>query len=168
MPWNRKRKDEIVRTLFMIGVAAKGIDGVLELLGAIVLFLVPAAQIPELAHALLLHEIKEDPQDLLVGIVMRSLTDLSADTRLFGVLFLLEHGAVKVGLVVALLRRYLWAYPVAIAAFMAFVAYQLNRYASTHSPWLIVLSVTDVVVIALTWLEYRRLQRNERIGQEVS
>ena len=69
MPWNRKRKDEIVRTLFMIGVAAKGIDGVLELLGAIVLFLVPAAQIPELAHALLLHEIKEDPQDLLVGIV---------------------------------------------------------------------------------------------------
>ena len=166
MAWNRKKRDWIVHLLFMIGVAAKGVDGALELLGAIVLYLVPAARIPAIAHTLMLHEINEDPQDFLVGIVTHSLAHLSVDAKLFGVLFLLGHGAVKVGLVVALLRRYLWAYPAAIAAFTAFVAYQITRYASTHSPWLLVISAIDVVVIGLTWLEYGRLQRSEVIARE--
>jgi uncharacterized membrane protein len=46
----------------------------------------------------------------------------------------------------------------AIVVFVLFIAYQLYRYALESSTTMIVLSVFDVIVIALTWLEYRRLQ----------
>jgi uncharacterized membrane protein len=36
---------------------------------------------------------------------------------------------------------------------------QLYRYVFTHSPWLLVLTALDLVVILLTWHEYRLLRR---------
>ena len=73
-------------------------------------------------------------------------------------MYLLRHGVVKTGLVTALLLRRRWAYPVAIFAFLLFLIYQLYRYSHANAPELLVLSVMDVVVIALTWFEYRRLR----------
>jgi uncharacterized membrane protein len=46
-----------------------------------------------------------------------------------------------------------------MVVFVLFIAYQLYRYALEPSSSMIGLSVLDVVVIALTWLEYRRLKR---------
>ncbi len=83
---------------------------------------------------------------------------LSGDVKLFGALFLLSHGVVKIGLVAGLLLRRHWAYPAAIGVFLLFLVYQLYRYAHTHALWLLALSVLDVFVIALTWIEYRRLR----------
>jgi uncharacterized membrane protein len=65
---------------------------------------------------------------------------------------------VKIGLVAALMLKLKWAYPAAIAAFTIFLGYQMYRYSHTHSPELLVLSVLDILVIILTWLEYKRLQ----------
>ena len=36
--------------------------------------------------------------------------------------------------------------------------YQLFRFRVTHSPWLLALTVVDIVVIWLTWHEYRYLR----------
>ena len=52
----------------------------------------------------------------------------------------------------------MWAYPAAIGAFVLFLVYQLYRYTHTSSAWLLVLSVVDVCVIVITWLEYKRLR----------
>jgi uncharacterized membrane protein len=67
----------------------------------------------------------------------------------------LSHGIVKLFLVVGLLRNKLWAYPAAIVVFVLFIAYQLYRLSSAPSPLLVLLTVFDVVVIGLTWHEYR-------------
>ena len=64
-----------------------------------------------------------------------------------------------------MLRELWWAFPLAIAAFTAFVVYQFYRYSHTHSFWLLVLSATDIVVIILTWMEYRRLLRHSELGR---
>ena len=80
----------------------------------------------------------------------------------FGAVYLLWHGLVKAVLVAGLLLKQRWAYPTAILAFVLFVIYQLYRYTFTHAPELIYLSVLDVIVIALTWLEYQRL-RSEHV-----
>jgi uncharacterized membrane protein len=103
------------------------------------------------------HELSEDPHDLVARTLLHAAQQFSGDVKLFGALFLLSHGVVKIGLVAGLLLRRHWAYPAAIAVFLAFLVYQLYRYAHTHSVWLLVLSVLDVFVIALTWAEYRRL-----------
>jgi Predicted membrane protein (DUF2127) len=51
--------------------------------------------------------------------------------------------------------RRLWYYPVAIIVFALFIAYQLYRYTFSHSVWLLLITALDIIVIALTWHEYR-------------
>ena len=70
----------------------------------------------------------------------------------------MSHGVIKLWLIIGLLRRKLWYYPLAIAVFGLFIVYQLYRYSFTNSVWLLVLSAVDAAVIALTWHEYRYLR----------
>lgn len=153
-----RNRNEVVRALFYISVIGKAIDGALEIIGGIILFIVNPGQINWMLRVLTQHELSEDPYDVIAGLVLRSVQHLSTSTQAFAAFFLLWHGVVKVGLVWALLRKQLWAYPTAIIVFGLFLAYQIYRYTHTHSVWLIALSIIDVFVIVLTWLEYKRLR----------
>lgn len=151
-------RERFVHTLFDVGIIGKGIDGVLEIAGGMLLFFVDPAQIGRVVRVLTQHELSEDPNDLVAGYLLHAAQHLSAGVETFGAVYLLAHGIIKVGLVAALLRRQFWAYPVAILAFALFLFYQLYRYAHTRATWLLVLSAVDVFVIVITWLEYRRLR----------
>lgn len=152
------QRDRIVHVLFFISVVSKGIDGVLEIVGGALLFLVSRVRIHNIARILTQHELSEDPHDVIANYLLTSTRHLSTGAQAFAASYLAWHGLVKVALVAALLLKRPWAYPAAIAAFLLFLAYQLYRYSHTHSPELLVLSVLDVVVIVLTWLEYKRLR----------
>lgn len=152
-------RGKAVHLLFDIGVIAKAVNGLLELAGGIALLLVSPAQINGLLRVVTRRELSRDPHDAVAGWLLHSAQHLSIGTETFAAFFLLWHGVVKVGLAVALLRKLRWAYPTAMAAFALFLAYQFYRYGQTHSAWLLAISVLDVVVIILTWLEYQRLGR---------
>ena len=159
------RRERIVHTLFDIGAITKGIDGALEIVGGVLLFLLSPGQLHHIVRVLTQHELSEDPGDVVASYLLRASQHLSASAKLFGAVYLLWHGVVKVGIVTALLGRQRWAYPAAIVAFLLFLVYQLYRYAVTYSPELLVLSVLDVFVIALTWLEYVRLRASRAFSQ---
>jgi uncharacterized membrane protein len=53
----------------------------------------------------------------------------------------------------------LWAYPLAIFLFGVFVIYQVFRLERVHSIGLLLLTISDVVIIWLTLLEYRDQKR---------
>lgn len=53
--------------------------------------------------------------------------------------------------------RKLWAYPLTIISLILFIAYHVYRYTLTQSMFLILLIVFDLVMIALTYLEYKRI-----------
>ncbi|MEJ2760894.1 MAG: DUF2127 domain-containing protein [Gammaproteobacteria bacterium] len=150
-------KSRIVHLFFNISILAKGVDGVFEILGGLLLLLVTPLHIHSILRILTMHELSEDPKDLIANYLLNSTQHLSAGTKNFAAIYLLWHGAVKAGLVAALLFRKRWAYPAAMAAFFLFLVYQLYRYSHTASPLLLVLSAVDVFIIILTWLEYRRL-----------
>jgi uncharacterized membrane protein len=152
------RAQRIAHRIFEIGLALKGVDGALEIAGGTLLFFVTPAQLYRMARVLTWHELTEDPHDLVANLVLHGAQHLTAGAALFGALYLVGHGVVKVGLVGALLGRRRWAYPAAIAVFLLFLAFQLYRYTYTASAALLALSVLDVVVIALTWREYRALR----------
>ena len=151
------RRGRIVHALFDISVIIKGIDGVLEVVGGALLFVVSPARLHELVRVLTQHELSRDSHDVVATYLLRSSEQLSGSAQTFGAMYLLWHGVVKVALVTGLLLKQRWAYPVAILAFVLFLLYQLYRYNHTRAPELLVLSVIDVVVIVLTWLEYKRL-----------
>ena len=153
-----QRKSRVVHVLFDLSVIGKGIDGVLEIVGGVLLFFVAPDRIYSVLQVLTQHELSEDPRDLVATYLLNSTQHLTRGVTMFAAVYLLWHGAVKVGLVAALLLKRRWAYPAAIAAFSLFLVYQLYRYTHTHSPGLMALSILDVLVIILTWIEYKRLQ----------
>src|ERR1700687_3280021 len=107
-------RDKTVHILFDIGLIGKAVDGVLEIIGGIVLFFVNPDQINGMLQVLTQHELSKDPHDFLANLLLHSMQHLSTDTIVFAAFFLLWHGIIKVGIVWALFRKYFWAYPIAM------------------------------------------------------
>jgi uncharacterized membrane protein len=84
---------------------------------------------------------------------------------LFGAVYLLTHGGVKVALVVALLLNKLRAYPCMIVVLLSFIGYQLYRIVLNPIAGLVALTVFDALIVVLTWQEYRRQWRILRESQ---
>src|SRR3989442_9988586 len=139
-----------VQIAFDIGIFFKGFDGVLEIVGGLLLFVVWPETIAGILTSLTQHELSEDPHDVIASQLARLVQDFSASAQVFAGVYLLSHGVIKVVLVASLLRERLWAYPAAIVVFTLFIVYQMYRYVLDPSTSMIVLSVLDGIVISLT------------------
>jgi len=104
------RGDLLDRAFFVV-ITLKGLDGVLEVVGGLLLLAVSPATIDRLARALTQHELSEDPHDFIATHLLHYTGALTGASVRFGAVYLLLHGAVKIILVAALLRNQLWAYP---------------------------------------------------------
>ena|SRR5665213_405375 len=145
--------------LFLASVWFKGLDGLLELIGGIALVSVKPAFVLHIARLVTQDEIAEDPRDWVANALRHAAAHLSLGGKEFMAIYLLIHGGVKLGLVLALLKRVLVAYPISVAIFAGFIAYQLYRYTFTNGLALLVLSAVDMVVIVFIMLEYVALRR---------
>lgn len=144
-----------------MGVILKGLNGLLELIGGILLLWFPPSAIQSVVVRLTQMELSEDRRDYVATHLRAAATALSANAELFAALYLLAHGVIKIALVYALLRGKPWAYPWAIAIFAAFAVYQMYRYLITPSGWLIGLTVLDGIVILLTTVEWRGVREKQ-------
>jgi uncharacterized membrane protein len=158
------RPDAEDRT-FRVLIILKGLDGVLEVIGGILLLIVKPEQIAGFAQFLTQHELSEDPHDLIANLVLHGSHSLSgAHATLFGALYLLSHGLAKVVLVGALLLDKLWAYPWLIGFLGVFIVYQVYRLFVDFSVGLLLLTLFDIVIVWLTVREYQRNRRRAREG----
>jgi uncharacterized membrane protein len=158
----RLERGDLLDRAFLVGITLKGLDGVLEVLGGLLLLVVSPATIDMVARALTQHELSEDPHDFIANHLLHYTGSLTGASVRFAAVYLLLHGAVKIVLVVALLRNQLWAYPWTIAFLLAFIAYQLYRLTFAPSLGLVGLTIFDAVVTWLTWREYQRQRRARR------
>jgi uncharacterized membrane protein len=104
------------------------------------------------------HELSEDPRDLVANFLLSLSGSFSISAQHFAVFYLMSHGIIKCILILLLWRRKLWAYPLTIVSLILFVAYQVYRYTLTQSVFLILLTAFDAAMIALTYLEYKRIK----------
>jgi uncharacterized membrane protein len=151
-------KSQLRERLFRVSVALKGLHAVFEVVGGIALLVISPAFISRTIEFLTQDEIAEDPRDRIANYLLDATHHLSLGSQHFAAFYLLSHGVIKAFLVAALLKSRVWAYPLALIVFAAFIAYQLYRFTFTHSAGLIALSLFDLVVIWLIWLEYRALR----------
>ncbi|WP_033290608.1 DUF2127 domain-containing protein [Amycolatopsis jejuensis] len=146
--------------LFRIAIALKGLDGAVQLVGALILAFVPSAVVTGFAHAVITRDLLGDPSGTLARHLQVAAEHFAAGgTKTFAVGYLLAHGLVKLGLVWALARKWLRAYPVAMVVLAAFVAYEIYRAIETHSIALPFFALLDAVIILLVYREYRALKR---------
>jgi len=152
---NEKR----IHQAFEIGILLKGAHALIEIAGGIALYFVSAATIAGWVNTLTQDELSEDPQDFLARHLATLAQHFSVGSKRFYAFYLLSHGLIKILLVAGLLRGKLWSYPASLVALGLFIVYQLYRFSYTQSAGLIVLTIFDLVVMALIWLEYRIVRR---------
>ena len=101
------------------------------------------AAISRLVTFLTQHELSEDPHDFIATHLLNTATGLTRSAVLFGSLYLISHGLVKIVLVAALLKNKLWAYPSMIVFLLLLIVYQIYRIVLVPSVGLIALTVFD-------------------------
>lgn len=152
--------------LFRIAMAVKGIDGAIELIGGVLLLLVSQTEVQKVITVVVTHDLLGPPDGSLSRHFVAGTAEFASGDRTFAVLYLLLHGAIKVALVLALLRHWLPAYPVAVVVLGAFVVYEIYRATQTGSVLLPLLAVLDILVIALVIREYLALRRERHLSPE--
>jgi uncharacterized membrane protein len=139
---------------FRVGITIKGIDGILEALGGVLLWF-KVNTLNAWLQALCKHELARDKHDYIFSHLSIASQKLASGSPMFASLYLLSHGLVKAVLVICLWMNKLWAYPLTIAVFATFVIYQIYRFTHTHSVGLVILTLFDLLLIFLTWKEYQ-------------
>lgn len=153
-----ERREQRLHRFFEITLLLKAVFAAGEIVAAIGVYIIPLHVIADVVGAVTHAELAAHPHDLVAAHLADWARNLSVGTQHFVAFYLLSHGAVKLWVIIGLMRERLWYYPVALVVFTIFVIYQLHRYTVTHSVSLLVITVIDLVVIGLTWHEYRYLR----------
>ena len=149
-----------IRIIFRVSLWFKAVFAATEIIGGITAFFITRQFLVQAANTITQGELNEDPSDLVANYLRHAVHHFSGSTRHFTAVYLLAHGIIKLWLVVGLLRLRLWYYPTALVVFSLFIVYQLYRFSHTHSLALLFVTAVDLVVIGLTWHEYRYLRRS--------
>jgi len=148
---------------FLISILLKGINGVLEILGGILLLIIRGqsivnfVEVASFVEIITEGEVIQVPKNLASNFLL-NLAYSVALNKYFTIIFLLSHGIIKLFLIICLLKRKLWSYPLAILVFVLFIVYQTYQYYLSPSSLMILLNIFDVFVILVTYIEYRSLK----------
>lgn len=142
--------------VFEVSIILKGLDGLLEAIGGLILLVVSAGSIQRFADWITVHELSHDPHDFLANHILHYTSHLSGYSVKFGAFYLLSHGIVKIVLVVAVLKQKLWAYPWMIGFLVVFIGYQIYRMSIHFTVGMLLLTLFDVFIVWLTVLEYKK------------
>ena len=131
--------------MFDVAVALKALNGVLEI-GAGYFLIFKPGWVGLAAARWSAQVLNAHPAAPFAAAITRWGAGLTLDTEHFASTYLIAHGAAKLLIAWALLKEKLWAFPTGLAVFGLLLAYQLYRFANTHSTMLAVLVVLDLVV----------------------
>src|SRR5581483_3161259 len=110
---------------FRISLYLKGLDGALETIGGILLFFVKPDQVNHFARWLTQGQLSRDPDDWLANHIVKSAHNLTGASLIFGAIYLLAQGIIKVVLVYQVFHDRVWAYLALIAVIGLFAIYQV-------------------------------------------
>jgi uncharacterized membrane protein len=155
--------EENVRLAFRVSLFIKAVFALLEIAGGVLAYFISREFLVGVITAITQDELIEDPNDFIANQLLHLAQQFSISTQYFTAFYLLSHGVIKLFLIAGLLRERLWYYPLAMIVFAFFITYQLYRFSFTHSVWLLVITILDMVVIWLTSREYKYLRRDRAV-----
>lgn len=149
-----KNKEELLEVSFNAMLLGKSIFAFVEFLSGLLLIFIPL----DLIKSTIQHLAAAIAFAPLSSIITNAGERLTSDATLFAVIYLLLHGALKLVTLALLWRKILWSYPLSIVLLVGFITYQMFEFFNHGSISMLVLCVVDLVMIALTLLEYRKLK----------
>ena len=152
---------------YELSIIFKALGGVIECMSGISLLFISPMQIHGFVSSLTHSELLEDPHGLISVHLNNWASHLGGHATLFGAIYLLVHGVLKIGIVAALLFKKNWAYPAAIVIFSGFAVYQIYATIAKASVGFALLTVYDLIVIYLIWIEYKKARvESGRVKEE--
>lgn len=152
----------MIHVSFDIGLLLKAFAALLEIIGGIALIFLPPDKMNVFISFITKGELLEDPKDLIMNYLVNLGHSFGISSWHFVIFYLLSHGIIKLTVIFLLWKKKLWAYPLSVAVFVGFIIYQLIKLSSGHSIFMVLLTVLDVIMIALTILEYKRIKREQK------
>src|ERR1700745_3856508 len=107
---NEKR----IHQIFQLSVLIKGAFAVIECAAGVAFALVSTSSIKNFVDMLTQEGLIENPNDFVATHLLTAAQHFSVETKNFYAFYLLSHGLVKVLLVIGLVRKKLWSYPVSL------------------------------------------------------
>jgi uncharacterized membrane protein len=150
------RPQTLLDKAYEIGIIIKGIDGVLELIGGVLVLTISPQTFTGITQFLTQDALQENPHNFIATHIAKLGHHLASGHNFFAAAFLLTHGLVKVVLVACLLLNKLWAYPWALVILGLFMVYQAYLLITGPTFGMAFLTVLDAVII---WLIYREWQQ---------
>ncbi len=152
------RASRFLHGSYLLGLGVQATIGMSQLLIAILLTVAEqTGWLAEIARKTGQMLADNAPDPVAAGF-LRALHDFSVHHDTFWSIYLFGHGILNLGVVLALIAKKRWAHPASVVVLTGFVIYQLDRFRLTQAPIMIVLSVFDLVVIALVLREYRQIR----------
>lgn len=153
LPW--------ARMMLIVSLVIKGALGAAQLIAGVVIYATPGG-LDGLSRLLVRTELTQDPNDPFALWITTQIALLPPDADQFYTLYFIIHGILNLGAVLALLAGLRWAYPASIAALIGFIAYQMYKYVHGGGIMMIILTIIDIFVIWLIWVEYSALRDEDR------
>ena len=150
---------KIIDKIFDIVILFKSFFGFFEILAGILFAVSGKLIVDNLILILTQQEIVEDPKDFFANYLIKTGNNFSNGGNIFAIVYLIFHGVINIFLAVALSKNKLWAYPWAITGFGFFIIYQSYRYFQTFSLPLLFLTLFDIFIVLIIWLEYTRKRK---------
>lgn len=151
----RHGADRVGHVIFVVTLLGKGLLGAFQIAAGVAILMGLSQHLPAMAHWLVGAELAADPDDWIARHIVNLARSFPPSEIAFYAIYFLAHGALHLGVVVALLAGALWAYPAAIATLVGFIVYQGVEWLHVGGIVLPVLTLIDVVVIYLTLREWR-------------
>jgi uncharacterized membrane protein len=150
---NETPQEREIDRLFFIGVLLKGVVSLAEVIGGILALTIPTFLLGTVI-SMSQTELMEEPGDFIATHSLQLAQQFTVGTATVIGIYLLSRGLIKLGLVVALLKNQLWAYPASLVVLGLFIVYQIYEIIIGHSILITGITLFDFVVIYLIWKEY--------------
>ena len=145
--------------LFRIGILVKAADGIIEAIVGAFIYFADYTVVNAVLLSVFRDEIAENPRDPMWNYFISEWHRFLLSSHTFWGLLFIAHGAVKFFLSVALLKKYLWAYPTAAVIFAIFVGYEIFSLTIRPSLFLWLITIFDAIVVILIIHEYRHAKK---------
>lgn len=150
------RAGKTIDRIFELVVLLKALFGFFEITAGILFAFSGKKVLDNFIISMAQQEISEDPNDIIANYLVNLINGFSLNSQIFTVAYLIFHGLANLFLVVSLFRNKINDYPWVVGFFSVFIIYQIYRYFHTYSLLLLALTVFDIFIASVIWIEYKR------------
>lgn len=149
------KRAQLLHDAYLGAILIKGFDGAIETLAGFIIAVTGPERLYEWVFRLTAPELAEGHHPALHAI-RSGAAKLANGPHHFVIIYLLVHGLLKLGVVLALLKGTArWIFPVASLILTAFIAYMSWRLSLHWSNWLLGAALFDLLTLGLVLNEWR-------------